>query len=166
MDKKFVIGIIVFVLVVFGFAIVFAGKGSSKAVVEKTIGAKIEIDHASKDLGNINYNGGLVTQSFPVKNVGTKDLEIANMATSCMCTNAYFKDENGKSEEFGMKGMTNPSDWKGIIKPGETAEVVAVFDPQYHGPQGVGPISRTVSMETNDPDNPYVEFSFEGVVVK
>lgn len=166
MDKKFVIGIIVFVLIVFGFAIAFAGNGSSKAVVEKTLGAKIEIDHSSKDLGNIEYDKGIIPHSFSIKNVGTKDLEIANMVTSCMCTNVYLKSSEGKSEEFGMKGMTNPSDWKGIIKPGGTAEVVAEFDPQFHGPQGVGPISRTVSMETNDPDHPYVEFSFEGVVIK
>lgn len=166
MNKKFVIGIIVFILLIFGLAIAFAGKGSQKAIVEKTLGAKIEIDHSSKELGNMEYDKGIVIHSFPVKNIGTKDLEIANMVTSCMCTNVYLKDKSGKSAEFGMKGMTSPSDWKGIIKPGEKAEIVAAFDPQYHGPQGVGPISRTVSMETNDPDHPYVEFSFEGNVVK
>jgi hypothetical protein len=166
MNKKFVIGIIVFILLIFGLAIVFAGKGSSKAVVEKTVGAKIKIDHLSKEMGDISYDNGLISHSFPVKNVGTKNLEIANMATSCMCTNVYIKTNEGKSEQFGMKGMSNPSDWKGIIEPGKTAEVIAVFDPQYHGPQGVGPVSRTVSMETNDPDHPYVEFSFEGNVIK
>ena len=53
-----------------------------------------------------------------------------------------------------------------MLKPKEGAEVVTVFDPAAHGPQGIGPISRLVSFETNDPQNPYIEFSFSAVVVK
>jgi len=93
-------------------------------------------------------------------------LEIANIATSCMCTKAYLKQGDNKSEGFGMKGMSASSSWKGIIKPGQTAEIIADFDPTYHGPQGIGSVTRMVSFETNDPDNPYVEVSFEGEVVK
>jgi len=166
MNKKFIISIIIFIVAVVGFAIVFAGNGSSKAVIEKTHGAKIQIDHSSKNLGNIIYDKGVVPHSFPIKNIGTKDLEIANLSTSCACTKVLFKSSNDNSERFGMKGMSQPSDWKGILKPGESAEIVAEFDAQYHGPQGVGPISRTVSIETNDTDHPYVEFNFEGEVVK
>ncbi|HZJ18694.1 MAG TPA: DUF1573 domain-containing protein [Patescibacteria group bacterium] len=166
MDKKFIIGIIIFIVLIVGSAIIFAGNSSSKAVVEKTLGAKIQIDHSSKSLGDIIYDKGIVAHSFPLKNIGTKNLEVANLSTSCMCTKVYIKTSSEKSDEFGMKGMSSPSDWKGIIKPGESAEIVAEFDPQYHGPQGVGPISRSVSMETNDPDHPYVEFSFEGDVIK
>ncbi|MFH1187219.1 MAG: DUF1573 domain-containing protein [Candidatus Levyibacteriota bacterium] len=166
MDKKFIIGIVAFVILIFGFAIVFAGKGSSKAVIEKTVGAKIEIDYSSKNLGDIIYEKGTVPHSFPIKNIGSKDLEIANMTTSCMCTQVYFKGKSEESSKYGMKGMSAPSDWKGVLKPEESAEIIIEYDPQYHGPQGLGPISRTVSMETNDPDHPYVEFNFEGVVVK
>ena len=50
--------------------------------------------------------------------------------------------------------------------PGETAEIIADFDPAYHGPQGTGPVTRIVSFETNDPDHPYVELGFKGTVVK
>jgi len=83
-----------------------------------------------------------------------------------MCTKAYLEKGNEKSAEFGMKGMSAPSDWKGTLKPGESAYVVAVFDPAFHCPSGVGIISRNISFETNDPDNPYLELSFEGTVVK
>ena len=169
MDKKFIIFIIILTLGIIGLAIFVSGFSSTtttKATVSKTAGAKISVDHSSKKVGNIPYGGGNLIHVFPIKNAGTKDLEIANIATSCMCTKAYLKQGDNKSEGFGMKGMSSPSNWKGIIKPGETAEIIADFDPTYHGTQGTGPVSRMVSFETNDPDNPYVEVSFEGEVIK
>lgn len=167
-DKKFLILIAIITFGIIGGAIVLVGSSStnSKAVISKVAGAKISIDQSLKSVGNIPYNGGDLIQVFPIKNMGSKDLEIANIATSCMCTKAYLKEGNNKSEEFGMKGMSAPSAWKGIIKPGQTAEIVADFDPTFHGPSGAGPITRTVSFETNDPDHPYVEVGFDGVVVK
>ena len=169
MDKKFIIFIIILTLGIIGLAIFVSGFSSTtttKATVSKTAGAKISVDHSSKKVGNIPYGGGNLIHVFPIKNAGTKDLEIANIATSCMCTKAYLKQGDNKSEGFGMKGMSASSSWKGIIKPEETAEIIVDFDPTYHGPQGIGSITRMVSFETNDPDNPYVEVSFEGEVVK
>ena len=169
MDKKF-LALIAFLSVgIIGIAVLVSNSTSTsntKASVSKTAGAKIVVDHSSKKVGNIPYSGGNLIHVFPVKNAGTKDLEIANITTSCMCTKAYLKQGDNKSEGFGMKGMSASSSWKGIIKPGETAEIIADFDPTYHGTQGTGPVSRMVSFETNDPDNPYVEVSFEGEVVK
>lgn len=166
MDKKIIALVSLFTLAVIGIAIFAFGSGDSKAVVQKTAGAKIAVDHSSKSVGNIPYGGGDLIHTFPIKNVGDKNLEIANMATSCMCTKAYLQVGNTKSDEFGMKGMSAPSGWKGIVKPGQTVEIVADFDPKYHGPSGIGPVTRTVSFETNDPDNPYVEVSFDGIVTK
>jgi len=169
MDKKFIALVTVLTLGIIGISILLLGSSSTtttKATVSKTAGAKISVDHSSKKVGDIPYSGGNFIHVFPIKNAGTKDLEIANIATSCMCTKAYLKQGDNKSEGFGMKGMSASSAWKGIIKPGETAEIIADFDPTYHGPQGTGSVSRMVSFETNDPDNPYVEVSFEGEVVK
>ncbi len=166
MDKKFLLLIGGFILAVIGIAIFALGSGENRAVVQKTAGAKISVDHSSKSVGNIPYDGGDLIHVFPIKNVGDKDLEIANVATSCMCTKAYLKQGDTKSDGFGMKGMSAPSSWKGIIKPGQTAQIVMDFDPTYHGPSGTGPITRTVSFETNDPDNPYVEVGFDGIVTK
>ncbi len=166
MDKKIVALISLFTIAVIGIAVFVFGSGDQKAVVQKTAGAKISIPVSSKSVGDIPYSGGDLIETFAVKNVGDKNLEIANLATSCMCTKAYLKQGSVKGEEFGMKGMSAPSSWKGIIKPGETAEVVMDFDPTYHGPSGIGPITRTVSFETNDPDKPYVEVGFDGTVIK
>ena len=168
MNKKLIALMIVITLGIVGLAIFVSGSSTSetKATVSKTAGAKISIDHNFKTVGNIGYSKGILYHSFPIKNTGTKDLEIANMASSCMCTKVFLKKEGKDGPEFGMKGMSAPSSWKGILKPGESGEIVAAFDPTYHGPQGIGPVSRTASFETNDPANPYVELSFEGTVTK
>ncbi|MBI2031703.1 MAG: DUF1573 domain-containing protein [Candidatus Levybacteria bacterium] len=166
MDKKILIGLLSFsLLIIVGGAFVLSN-GPTKAVVEKTQGAKLETKETSFDFKEIPYSGGKAEHAYLIKNTGNKDLEIANISTSCMCTIAYFKSEREMSSEFGMKGMTQPSSWKGILKAQEEGKIVIVFDPAFHGPQGVGPISRIVSFETNDPDNPYAEFAFSGTVVK
>lgn len=142
------------------------GGQTQKASVEKTTGAKVQTFESSFDFKDVKYSGGNVKHEFKIKNPGTSDLTIANMATSCMCTTVYLKVGDKKGPAFGMNGHSSESGWTGVLKPGEEGQVVTVFDPTAHGPAGVGPISRIVSFETNDPDRPYVEFSFSGNVVK
>jgi len=159
MEKKFLLIIaLVTAVVLSGGVILFSNSGGSAARIEKTLGAQIQIPHKNFDFKDIKYNGGNVTHAFPIKNNGSKELVLANLSTSCMCTQVYLKKGDEKSPSFGMKGHSAASDWKG--------EVIVVFDPTAHGPQGIGPVERFVSAETNDPDNPYVEFAFNGVVVK
>lgn len=165
MDKKVVIGILVFIAAIIGGAVVYSNNTRS-AVIEKTMGAKITAPELSFDFKNVPYSGGNVAHEFKIKNSGIKDLTIANLATSCMCTKVYFKTNGVKGPEFGMKGHESEKAWKGVLKPNEEGIVAAVFDPTAHGPAGIGPVSRIVSFETNDPDRPYMEFNFSGVVVK
>lgn len=168
-NKGILIGIIVAAAVILVGAVVFLGNtssGSSKATLEKMAGAKVEGFETNFDFKDIPYSGGNAIHEFKIKNTGDKDLKIGNMATSCMCTKVYLQSESGKGPEFGMKGHASSSDWTGTLAAGKEAQVVVVFDPTAHGPEGVGPISRLVSFETNDPDHPYMEFSFSGNVVK
>lgn len=169
MNTKVIIGIIVATAIVLVGAVILLGNstpGSSKAVLGKTAGAKVEASETNFDFKDIPYSGGNAIHEFKIKNVGDKELSIANLATSCMCTKVFFKTSVGSSPEFGMKGHSSASDWKGSLASGEEGVVAAVFDPTAHGPQGVGPISRLVSFETNDPDRPYIEFAFSGNVIK
>lgn len=168
MDKKFTILIVLAMLGIFGGAIFISSssKTETKAVLSKANGAKISIDHKEKKVGNIGYSNGILYHVFPIKNTGTKNLEIANMFSSCMCTKTYLNIAGKDGPSFGMRGASVPSSWVGVLKPGESGEVIAAFNPAYHGPSGVGEVARTVSFETNDPDQSYVEFSFEGVVKK
>ncbi|MDO8638226.1 MAG: DUF1573 domain-containing protein [Candidatus Daviesbacteria bacterium] len=167
-DKKILIVIAIITLAILGGAIAFLSStpSSSKAVIQKILGAKIETPETNFDFKDIPYSGGNAVHEFKVKNIGDKDLEIANMNTSCACSKVYFKSGKGESSKFSMKGMTAPSSWKGILAPGEEGVIIASFDPTYHGPSAIGPISRIVSFETNDPDHPSVEFNFSGNVVK
>ncbi len=167
-DKKILIVIAIITLAILGGAVIFLSNTSSsstKAILQKTVGAKIETSETNFDFKDILYSKGDAIHKFKIKNIGDKPLSIANMATSCHCTKVFFKNIKGESPKFEMKGSV-PSNWVGIINPGEEGQVVSDFDPTFHGPQGVGPISRIISFETNDPDHPYVELSFSGNVVK
>lgn len=165
--NKLLVGIgLATVLFLVGAVFLLSKTSSQKADLAKIIGAKIETPETSFDFKDIPYGGGNAVHEFKVKNAGDKNLQIANLATSCACSKTYFKSAKGESQKFSMKGMSAPSDWTGVLSPGEEGQVVAIFDPTYHGPQGVGPISRVVSFETNDPDHPYVELNFSGTVVK
>lgn len=164
--NKVIIAVIALTILILGGAVFFLGKSPSKATLEKTIGAKVETSETSFDFKDIPYSGGDAIHEFKIKNIGDKNLEIGNLATSCACSKTYFKGPKGEGPKFGMKGMTPVSDWKGALLPGEEGVIVTDFNPTYHGPQGVGPISRLVSFETNDPDHPSVEFAFSGNVIK
>ncbi len=167
MDKKVIMGILVFTALIIVGAILFSGNSpQGGASLQKTAGASLQTFETSFDFKDIKYSGGNVERAFKIKNSGTADLTIANLSTSCMCTQVFFQKASIVSPRFGMQGHSSESGWKGVLKQGEEASIVAVFDPTAHGPSGVGPISRLVSFETNDPDHPYVEFAFNGVVVK
>lgn len=167
-DKKIIIGIAIITLAILAGAMIFlnSAPSSTKATLQKTVGAKLETPETNFDFKDISYSGGNAVHEFKIKNIGDKDLEIANLNTSCACSQAYFKSQKEESPKFGMKGMSPPSSWKGILAPGEEGAIITSFDPAYHGPSGVGLISRMVSLETNDPNHPYVELSFSGNVVK
>lgn len=166
MDKKFLIGVVVFTVAIVGLGIFLTSGTPSKAVLEKTGGAKIETLETNFDFGTVTYKGGIVQHVFAIKNTGKEDLRIANLSTSCHCTKVHFEKKGQKGPAFGMKGAGGDSGWVGVLKPNEEGKLIAVFDPAFHGPQGIGPISRIVSAETNDPDHPYIEFSFSANVVK
>ena len=112
---------------------------------------------------DIDINGGNVEHTFNIKNSGEGMLEITNFQTSCMCTEVQI---DIKGEESPVFGMHSQSSWKGEIEPGESASIRVVFDPLFHGPQGVGPITRLVSFNTNDPNNKSVELQLTGNVIK
>ncbi|RJP45994.1 MAG: DUF1573 domain-containing protein [Armatimonadetes bacterium] len=166
-DKKLLIGIIFITAVILTGAVFALSRTSSPAALEKVAGVKVEVSEVDFDFKDIPYSGGNVTHEYPVKNIGEKELKIANMSTSCMCTTVALQTGKEKSPEFGMPGHSSPSsEWVGTLQPGEEGKMVVTFDPAAHGPAGVGPVSRFVSFETNDPDHPYVELTFAGNVVK
>lgn len=103
------------------------------------------------DFGQISMKDGNVEKIFSVTNTASTDVLIEELTTSCMCTVAFFWTENGEKGPFGMPGHSGTVPrLNEIIAPGESRNVRVVFDPNAHGPAGVGPISRVVYLEGKD----------------
>lgn len=131
--------------------------------LDKTEKAQFFTDHANYDWGNINYARGAAKHTFEIKNNGSAPLKLANVKTSCTCTTAKIIMGGESSPIFKMHAV---SDWQGELGPGETGKLEVDFDPTFHGPTGVGPVERIISVETSDPNKPYMEFNLKGVVTK
>jgi hypothetical protein len=84
-----------------------------------------------------------VAQSFPIQNQGNEPLLVTGVTTSCGCTVAELSSS--------------------VIPPGQRADLVVIFDPAYH--ETVGPVTRVVWVETNDPDTPLLELRLDADVL-
>jgi hypothetical protein len=117
---------------------------------------KIEIEDPKYDFGTILQSKEIRSTSFTIKNTGKSDLIIENMDTSCMCTTAKLVYDGKESPEFGMSMHgTNPKGYSLSILPGESAELIVMYDPMAHGPQKKisQRIVRMVTITSNDPVN-------------
>ncbi|OGY18043.1 MAG: hypothetical protein A2784_05015 [Candidatus Chisholmbacteria bacterium RIFCSPHIGHO2_01_FULL_48_12] len=161
MSNRFIIGVIGVTVLVLVLGAVAAVKWSASSA-SLAGGGKLQLVEKTHDWGDIPINGGKVEKVFEVVNDSETALELANFATSCMCTTVVVKTKEGESPAFGMHEQ---SAWKGRVEPGETAAVKVVFDPAYHGPSGKGVMTRVVSFETSDPDNKKVELWLKGKVI-
>lgn len=145
MDKKIKILIIAAAVLVVGGVI----GGISIYQGEKSTGIpQIKIDTFSYDFGEVAMSKGLAVHSFNIKNEGDGDLKIFNISTSCMCTTAVLKVAGKSSPEFGMHNSL--AYWSKKLKPQETAELEVTFDPLAHGPEATGPITRRVTLYSDD----------------
>jgi len=86
--------------------------------------------------------GRMVTHTFTIKNTGQGYLDLSGVKTSCGCTTG------------------EPS--KMHVAPGDTTDIAVSFDTHFqHGHQ-----VRTITAFTNDPDNPQVAMTMQGIVKK
>lgn len=145
------------------FGGVYFLSSSNPAVVTSSANVKASVDQKTYDWGNIPYSGGNATKTFTIKNTGSDILKLTNIKTSCTCTKAQIVIDGKDSPYFSMHAT---SSWIGEVAPGKTAKLTVIFDPSFHGPTGVGPMERLVSVETNDKNNSKLEFSLKGNVVK
>ena len=117
------------------------------------------------DFGTISMSAGKVTRKFTLKNSSDAPVRVTKLFTSCMCTQASIATQNDRRGPFGMQGHGGNIPKINLeIKPGETAEVEAVFDPAAHGPAGVGKVRRVVYVETDSSEAPEIQLSFEANV--
>ncbi len=99
---------------------------------------KATVAEPLKDVGTVP-KGEKIVHDFVIKNEGDADLQITNVQPACGCTVAEFDK---------------------VIKPGQTGKVHAVIDSSTFN----GPISKGVSVFTNDPDHPQIELTVHAKV--
>ena len=109
--------------------------------------------------GPISMARGKVTHRYPITNSGTEPILIRKLYTSCMCTTAALVKNGKAGEAFGMPGHSPIPTINVPINPREEAFVEVIFDPAAHGPAGVGPIERVVTLENNGGQPLELEFA-------
>ena len=124
----------------------------------------ISVEPKSIDAGLVSMAKGEVEAVYKVINAGKTGLEISGLETSCMCTTAFLRSKKEKSPVFGMHD--NPTGWSMELKPGEEAELVVRFDPNAHGPEATGAVTRTVTIFSDDMIDSARKVQFEAEVVK
>ena len=165
--KLMIVGIVVTFLLIVGVSLLFGGKEQQEeAVVAGTKVEGLEAKPESYDLGDVPINGGLVTKEYGVTNTTSSVLKLKKIATSCMCTKSKVKVGDNETKFFGMEGHGDKNPPVNLdIAAGEVVKVTMEFDPAAHGPQGVGPIDRSILLTFSDPAG-VKELGFKGVVVK
>ncbi|OIN90931.1 hypothetical protein AUJ42_02495 [Candidatus Collierbacteria bacterium CG1_02_44_10] len=114
---------------------------------------RITVGEVKKDLGEVALAKGIVSTDFTINNDGQTDLVIDNLSSSCGCTSASLIYKDTESPRFFMvgHGQENPDpSWEESIAPGDEAIIRVYYDPSVH-PDLEGPVTRTVSIMSNDP---------------
>lgn len=114
---------------------------------------RIKVSENKTDLGTVYQSNGAVTTEFSIKNEGKSDLVIDKLSSSCGCTSASLVYRGQEGPRFYMAGHghdePDPS-WQVAVAPGDEATVKVYYDPTVHEDL-TGPVTRTVSVHSNDP---------------
>lgn len=159
--SKVIISIIVATLVL-GVLIWIARPDSQKTTASsaKSTGSLIITEETDTyDFGTISMAAGNVAHQFKIKNIGSERITIHKLYTSCMCTTATLTAGGNRFGPYGMPGHGAIPRIEQAINPGEEAAVEIVFDPAAHGPAGVGPIQRTITLETDAEEPVLLQFT-------
>ena len=106
---------------------------------------------------------GDVSREFTITNSTDKDITVKTLLTSCMCTSAFIVRPDGKTKgPFKMPGMGYVPPANEIIKAGESRIIRVVFDPNAHGPAGVGQIDRFINL--TDENGGELQFEIKALV--
>lgn len=126
------------------------GRAVQKPIVSANVSgatapSALTVSEKVYDFGTISMKDGLVTKDFTVKNPTANDIFIPTLVTSCMCTKAFIVESNGTTKgPFGMPSMGFVPPANETIKAGDSRIIRVVYDPNAHGPAGVGTIDRFI----------------------
>jgi hypothetical protein len=156
-------------VVLLGMVVLMAGglylayRSSTPDTIKSTEEAKAVTQVVNKELGVVGINQGLQVTDFIIENGGSEELLLYDVTTSCMCTVAQVESGGVISPEFVM-GKRSSHVMK--VLPGSSATVKMIFDPAYHGPGGIGEVTRQVMMRTNDANQSMLVFTMSATVVQ
>src|SRR3989344_2526326 len=145
--------VIIFILVVvaaLGFMFFYARPAGDNIDTKNYSEASVNVltsDKTLHDFGTISMKDGNVKTVFKIKNPTTKDLALNRLYTSCMSTSTLLKIGERGQGPFGMLGQGFTPTFSESLRANEEAEIEVEFDPNAHGPAGVGPIERVVTLE-------------------
>lgn len=138
----FILGTIVFVIIVLIGGVFFVYKTSGKPMQTYTMEdeerPKFVVDRPHVDFGNIQISDTAV-EYVVIENTGQMPLQISNIKTSCGCTTAQLVINGQESPMFSMHN--NPS-WTGEILPGQKGTLKTIYEPSKMPVQG--DVERTV----------------------
>lgn len=115
-----------------------AAAAQAKAAADEEKAPRLTVVEPVKDYGIIP-KGDKLEWAFLVKNTGDADLQIIAAKPGCGCT---------------------VTDFDKVIKPGDTGKVTAHVDTTAFA----GPIAKTVTLETNDPNTPTAQLTLHAIV--
>lgn len=131
----------------------YSSQGSTTASVQGAPGATgtsksaLVAADVFYDFGTISMKNGNVTKEFTVTNPTDGDIFVSTVLSSCMCTSAFIVLPDGNIKgPFKMPGMGYVPPANETIKAGESRIIRVVYDPNAHGPAGVGRIDRFVTL--------------------
>lgn len=147
-----VVLVVLAVLFVFGYSNNGATRASVGAIAESHDSkSSLTTSEAIYDFGTISMKNGNVSKEFKVTNSTDKDIMVKTILTSCMCTTAFIVGFDGSEKgPFGMAGMGYMPPADEIIKAGESRAIRVVYDPNAHGPAGIGAIDRFVTLSDSE----------------
>lgn len=155
--NKYIIGAVVLVVVLIFGARYFNNSEETVSAVT-SVSSALTIVEEPYNFGDIDIFGGKVSTTYTLKNEGAEDVTITKAVTSCMCTEGEIAGLT-----FGMHGSEVESV---TIPAGGEEKVKAIYDPLAHGPNGTGPVTRVLMLETNSNETPKIELRFSANVTK
>lgn len=127
-----------------GYTQVYDLEGGTNAYKQQLPG--IYLWPSKQDLGTVIY-GDIASTEFTLTNYTSKSVNITRVSTSCSCTQAEAKVES--------------------LKPYQTTIIPVTFNPAVHKDDtDLGQLTRTIYIDTDDPEFPQLQASITANVVK
>ena len=165
MNKNVAVTIIIFFAVIVGLIWIARPGGKQDKNLANSgsvLSGAFFAEESIFNFGAISMAAGKVSHSFKFKNTGDSPFSVSKIYTSCMCTTAKLSVGGKKFGPFGMPGHGFVPKINASVPAGEEGVVEAVFDPNAHGPAGVGKVERVITLE-NSAGAP-LEFYFSATV--